>query len=93
MTTVAFDCKSCGGTGLYGGFAEPKGSAVICLGCGGQGWTQFSYTKFAGRKKKAGITTISRSAGAFLLTGIGATSTSMTYDEFERSVPVNAPQN
>lgn len=90
--SIIEQCPSCGGTGLYSGFAEPKGTAVICLNCGGQGWYEYSYTPFEGRKKKRGIKTISKSRGAFVGTGVGATGTSMTYAEFERKVPVKKPR-
>jgi len=88
---IIIQCSSCNGTGLYSGFAEPKGEAVICLGCGGQGWEHFNYSEYTGRKKKAGIKTISKSAGTFLATGVGPVGKSMTYDEFERAVPVKVP--
>jgi hypothetical protein len=36
-------CKACGGTGLYVGFAEKDGSAVICHDCKGTGKFHFRY--------------------------------------------------
>ncbi len=90
---IIIQCSSCNGTGLYSGFAEHKGEAVICLGCRGEGWEYFTYTEYTGRKKKAGITKISESRGSVILTGIGPVrGTSMTYDEFERAVPVKVPK-
>lgn len=81
-------CPDCNGTGLYSGFAEPKGHAVICNGCNGQAWRYHYYTKFEGRKKKRGIKTIQQSKGRFIATGVGATGKTMTYAEFEQTVPV-----
>ena len=85
---VIHECTSCNGTGLYCGFAEAKGTAVICLGCNGQGWNESQFNEFTGRKKKAGVKTISRSSGGFIATGVGATGKSMTYAEFEAAHPV-----
>jgi hypothetical protein len=51
------ECGSCDGTGLYVGFAEQKGSAVICNRCGGTGKVDFfqSFQKFNGKKEKYDI--------------------------------------
>ena len=92
MVTITHECTSCGGTGLYCGFAEPKGTAVICLGCNGQGWQQSNFREFEGRRKKTGVKSISRSSGGFIATGVGATGKSMTYAEFEASHPVKIPR-
>lgn len=55
-------CDSCNSTGLYTGFAEGKGAAVICNGCGGTGKAVFemTYQKFTGRKGKNGIVRVLR---------------------------------
>jgi hypothetical protein len=86
MATIKIACPNCRATGLYAGFAEPKGTAVICLSCDGKGWTMFKYEEFTGRKRKDGIYTIKRSAGTLLVTGVGPTGRGMTYDEFLRNV-------
>ena len=46
------ECKSCGGTGLYQGMAEKKGSAVICYVCNGTGCEdiEINYIPFKKRK-------------------------------------------
>ena len=67
----------------YSGFAEPKGTAVICLGCNGAGVEHFSYIPFVKRKPKKGIDIVKRSAGTFILTGVGPKGNSITYKEFE----------
>ena len=51
-------CDSCGGTGLYSGFAEPKGVAVICKVCGGTGCELISYIPFKKQKRKRNIHTV-----------------------------------
>lgn len=53
--TITAECDACGGTGLYCGFAEPKGTAVICNKCGGTGCQIIRYKPFAGRKRKRGV--------------------------------------
>lgn len=54
METVKLKCHDCGGTGLYEGFMEGKGEAVVCISCGGRGgYNEPSYTQeslYTGRK-------------------------------------------
>jgi len=80
---VKAECSSCSGTGLYCGFCEPRGTAVVCLTCDGTGCQQISYVPFERRKGKHGIQTVSRSRGSFIATGVGATGRPVTYREFE----------
>ena len=87
METITQECTSCHGTGLYSGFCEGKGEAVICCDCSGKGWNFYTYNEFSGRKKKKGIKSISYSKGNFILTGVGAVGESMTYAEFEEKIP------
>ena len=75
-------CDSCSGTGVYSGFAEPRGVGVVCLNCNGSGKTTLEYTEYEGRKRRSGINTVRRSAGSFLGTGVGPTGGSVTYAEF-----------
>lgn len=86
MIKIKHECESCGGTGLYCGFAEPKGTAVICLTCGGRGWVESRFKEFTGRKKRAGVKSISRSRGSLLAVAVGAVGGSMTYAEFEKAI-------
>jgi hypothetical protein len=56
---IEYDCKcySCDGTGLYIGFAEHDGSAIVCRNCKGSGriHEKIEYEDFEGRKKKKDI--------------------------------------
>lgn len=79
---IEVECSDCGGTGIYCGFAEPKGVGVICLGCNGTGKSKLTYTPFTGRKTRKGVKTVRRSRGNFIATGVGPTGKSITYDEF-----------
>jgi hypothetical protein len=56
------ECTKCKGTGLYVGFAEPPGTAVICRTCKGIGGIEGPQTRtwqnskeYTGRKKYEGI--------------------------------------
>lgn len=84
METVKAECSACGGTGLYSGFAEPEGTAVVCLKCNGSGCMEVHYTPFIRRKGRRGINTINRSRGSFIATGGGPTGGSITYQEFQQ---------
>jgi len=81
------ECGDCRATGLYSGVCEPKGTAVICVRCGGTGCEALSYTPFTVRRRRGGIQTISRSRGAFILTGVGRIGDEMTYSQFEERIP------
>ena len=80
--TVQTQCKSCGGTGIYHGFAEPHGVGVVCLNCGGTGCYQLEYTPFEGRKHRYDISTVQRSRGSLLVTGVGPAGNAITYNDF-----------
>jgi endogenous inhibitor of DNA gyrase (YacG/DUF329 family) len=82
MNEIKVECPSCGGTGVYHGFAEPEGVAVVCLTCGGTGETIFRYKPFTGRKRRKGIHTVQLSRGSFILTGVGPCGTPVSYKEF-----------
>ena len=84
MTHVKTECGSCGGTGLYCGFAEPKGTAVVCLNCSGTGCATLCYTPFERRKGRGDIATVARSRGSFIGTGVGPVGATVTYAEFQR---------
>lgn len=82
MATLETECRSCGGSGVYRGFAEPPGVAVVCLNCDGSGCSKINYTPFTGRKPREGIQEVRRSRGTFIGTGVGPTGGSVTYREF-----------
>ena len=85
MNTVLAECASCGGTGLYRGFAEREGQHVVCLTCKGTGAEKILYTPFSGRKTKRGVKCVRMSRDSFIATGVGGReNTEMTYEEFQR---------
>ncbi len=82
MKEVKAECEECRATGLYQGFCEAKGTAVICLNCGGTGCERIRYTPFTKRKPKRGVKTVHRSRGSFIATGVGAYGGAISYKEF-----------
>lgn len=82
MAQIKAECRSCGGTGLYSGFAEPKGTAVVCVVCNGTGCKTIHYEPFEQRKDRQGIQGVQRSKGTFLGTGVGPEGKQITYKEF-----------
>ena len=81
--TITAECGNCGGTGLYRGFAEPEGVAVVCISCQGTGRVELTYTPFTKRKGKRDIHTGRLSRGSFIGTGVGPAGGSVTYKEFQ----------
>jgi hypothetical protein len=79
---VQAECTSCGGTGLYRGFAEPQGTAVVCLNCKGTGCITLQYTPFTKRHEKRDIQYVQRSSGSLICLGVGPTGGRITYREF-----------
>jgi hypothetical protein len=78
---VKAECGACDGTGIYHGFAEPKGVGVVCLKCDGTGCATIEYTPFTGRKTRNDITTVQRSRGSFVLS-CGPAGNSVSYNDF-----------
>jgi len=81
---VDAECDSCGGTGLYCGFCEKKGTAVICHGCDGTGRVKLFYTPFTKRHGKRGVQMVFESRGTFIATGVGATGKGISYQDFQK---------
>jgi len=80
--SVKAECSSCGGYGVYSGFCEPEGVAVICLQCNGTGCETVYYKPFVKRHRKKGIKTVTRSRGRFIVTGVGPVGSTISYTEF-----------
>lgn len=55
---IKHECSVCHGTGLYSGYAERNGAAVVCQRCDGKGWEESVFAPFTGRKPKAGVTRV-----------------------------------
>lgn len=85
MNTINTECRECSGTGLYSGFMEGNGQAVICVRCSGTGCQTISYKPFAGRKRRNGIKEIRYGSGMIL---DDTTRTKwMSYEDFTKAIP------
>lgn len=82
--TVNAECDACGATGLYSGFCEAKGEAVVCIQCKGTGRMKLTYKPFTKRYGKRGIATVRRSRGGFIATGVGAVGPEISYADFQK---------
>lgn len=78
---VEYDCicESCGATGLYCGFAERDGAAVVCRECNGTGkkHVKFRYRDFEGKKPRKDIKRVFQ-ANPGITVGAGETKTHET---------------
>ena len=79
--TLKVECGACRATGIYSGLAEPIGTGVVCLNCGGTGSKELTFKLFKDRKKRDDIKTVMVSRGSFLL-NCGPVGTEITYEEF-----------
>lgn len=89
---VLCECPACNATGLYSGFAEAEGEAVICLQCQGTGAVRMTFTPYTGRRRRNKIKTIRLSQGRLLATGVGGVGQGMTYAEFQAKIPAAQPE-
>jgi hypothetical protein len=65
MNNIKAECEACGATGLYCGFAEPKGTAVVCYKCKGTGCQEIQYTPFTARKRRKDVKNVLCDGGAW----------------------------
>lgn len=86
---MQYECGSCQATGLYRGFAEPLGVAVVCLACDGSGFVDAtnrtkttSSKSFSGLRHRQDVNTVCRSRGSFVAFGVGPTGGGISYQEF-----------
>jgi hypothetical protein len=92
LIKVEVACEACRATGLYKGFTEPKGVAVICLRCGGSGGRVLHLVPFKGRQVRSDVATVMYSGGSFIGASIGPDPDrpQMSYEEFLNTVPAVA---
>jgi len=63
LKLIKGECSACNGTGIYHGFAEEKGVAVVCYKCHGKGYIEIK--PFTKRKTLHGIKHI-KTRGEFI---------------------------
>jgi hypothetical protein len=81
---VEAECSSCDGTGLYQGFCEAEGTAVVCIGCKGTGKMVLTLKPFTKRKGLRGVLWVHKSRGSFIATGVGPQESRVSYKEFQK---------
>ena len=86
MREIQIECGDCSGTGLYCGFAEPNGTAVICHTCHGSGAQVIKCKMFTGRKPKHGITRVMTDGGLWMCR-TGCEPSTISIKEFYEKVP------
>jgi hypothetical protein len=87
---IKAECGGCRATGIYCGFAEPKGTGVVCVICNGTGCVDMTrkstegiiYEPFVERKRRTDVNTVRLSAGRFMPTGLGPRGSSVSYEDF-----------
>lgn len=85
------ECRPCGGTGVYRGYAEPKGVGVVCRDCLGEGRTTIEYTPFTGRKPAVGIEKVYATSRIF--SNIGPVGEFVSYEAFLAGERPRYPQS
>jgi hypothetical protein len=78
---VKAECESCGGTGVYCGFMESPGTAVVCLTCSGTGCERIRYRPFVRRRRRKNVKTVYVSVGKLIVCG-GPRGTPVPYKDF-----------
>ena len=71
---IKIQCRSCKGTGLYVGFAERNGAAVVCRKCDGTGCEHFAmdYIEFNGRVIRTDVVRVFGTNTGYGLSGSSA---------------------
>jgi hypothetical protein len=67
MNTIKVECPSCKGTGLYSGMGERDGAAVICHNCNGNGFINYEYNEFTGKKVKENVKRVFQSGYGYCI--------------------------
>lgn len=89
MPTIKEECPSCRGTGIYRGWCEAPGTAVVCIDCDGDGWRRYEYKKFTERRSVKGVKEVYLSRGKSVIDGVGGMpETKMTYTYFKKNYKV-----
>lgn len=88
---MQFECCSCKGTGLYEGFVEREGEAVVCIDCGGSGSVRDGTIPFVVRRPIPGIKRV-RPVGLTVVFSEKDRCRWFSIEQFERLVPAGSQQ-
>ncbi len=88
MNDNKYECHYCEATGLYCGFAEKKGTAVICSECGGKGHlparkAMKSSPVFTERRARSGVKRVYADGGLWMVRSENKT---ISIEEFEDKI-------
>lgn len=87
------ECRKCKGTGLYSGFAEKQGIAVVCHICDGTGCEIIDVEKFTERKLRKDIKRVYLRNWGFVLDFGFRDDLSISYKDFLNGVmPPETPK-
>jgi hypothetical protein len=64
---IEYECSSCYGTGLYHGYFEKDGAAVVCHCCNGTGKCTFRAKPFTGQKVAKGVKRVFDSSHGYVI--------------------------
>lgn len=83
------ECAECKGSGVYVGFAERDGMAVVCSKCKGTGRKDITieYEPFTGRKKAEGVTRVLQTNPGIQIGGDLERFGGMTYESWRTGIP------
>lgn len=84
--TVTTECRSCGGTGLYKGFAQEEGYPTVCSECKGSGGKEITYKPYTGRRLKDGVRGV-RPVNPTWTAKRPSDYPTISYDQFRREYP------
>lgn len=84
---ILADCGSCGGTGLYQGYAQEDGYPTVCTSCKGTGAKEITFTRHTGRRLKDGVRGVRPEQNAAFGGRRPSSYDTITYDEFRTRYP------
>ena len=81
VEVLQVECRVCGASGLYAGFGEVEGAAVVCRTCRGTGAEEIAVTPFTERRPKESVTRVyAANPGIVIAPRLGG---GISYDEWK----------
>lgn len=66
QSSISIECMACDATGLYIGFGEIDGAAVICSKCNGTGKVDFEYQPFTKKRIRDDVVRVFKGSFGFV---------------------------